>query len=748
MKCWDGVTYKIYGVISILLLIMGLSACDDNELPVAEAGNQIDVTLGNSVELNGSYSYDPDGTIKDYQWVISIAPDGSLAKIKSATSVLASFVPDAPGVYVVELIVIDSKNGSARDHVFINVKSDIAASPSLNPPVSGSTTPVIMPPGVHPPSVVTPPHVTPIPDVMPPPIFPVPVGPPLIILVGEEFELVPTSPPQLQESIAWKIGFQQPKDAAIEIARNNDNEWIFTTDTPGHYFVQELTSAGIFAHYDIQVVDNRISLGDDRVVPINNPVRISIGYFMTIPPANPTENVELIRIPEGSEATLDSSESFRYMLTADIEGEYEIHASVTLDDGSVWEDSLIYTASNDFDFINGHQMFQFNCVECHNGLNATGKSASHLATTDMCEFCHTIVSWVPALVVDHTQVIGACTDCHNGVTAMGRSVSHIQTTDACEACHTTYQFVPIIRVDHEQTIGDCVSCHNGIVAIGKSISHPDTSDSCEECHNSMTWITEIDTSSDVAQAPLDIPEVSFTLEANQTSVDLGDPVILTAEFTNTSDIPVYVYRFTNDIQPIRAEVSSNSLKPISLSPMKDQDLPLNDPPASNIITLLPGESIKQDFIWTQSNPIGGLLRADTYNLRAHILVLETGSLRRQELSQSLQVQVIQPRNLISDEEAILNALQSPTVMTWYESKAKDIMCRFENKIINVLDYGLAPVDTSVPISDVDMNCKTLLLKTTNYEWNVLFFDKNDTNDFNQIVVLDALTGEIKESITP
>ena len=166
------------------------------------------------------------------------------------------------------------------------------------------------------------------------------------------------------------------------------------------------------------------------------------------------------------------------------------------------------------------------CVSCHNGILATGKSPLHPASDDQCETCHNSITWLPALpapdpgtgptppptdpqpqpgTTDHSNFVGSCVSCHNGVDASGKSASHIITTDLCEACHTTQLWVPALTTDHNEVVGICVSCHNGVIASGKSPTHPASDDQCDACHMTITWITDTNTPPDTTPSPQPIP---------------------------------------------------------------------------------------------------------------------------------------------------------------------------------------------------------------------------------------------------
>jgi len=178
------------------------------------------------------------------------------------------------------------------------------------------------------------------------------------------------------------------------------------------------------------------------------------------------------------------------------------------------------------------------CVSCHNGVTATGKSATHMPTTDQCEACHSVNTWTPVATVDHDEVVGPCMgchngtlatgkpadhvptledcgachtvsswvigifdheavqgqpcyDCHNGITATGKGLTHINTSNLCEACHNTNVWMPVVTVDHSQVIGSCVSCHNNLVVSGKVPNHINTTDNCQQCHNTTSFIPVI-----------------------------------------------------------------------------------------------------------------------------------------------------------------------------------------------------------------------------------------------------------------
>ncbi|MGA9340873.1 MAG: hypothetical protein WBV61_00890, partial [Rhodanobacteraceae bacterium] len=125
------------------------------------------------------------------------------------------------------------------------------------------------------------------------------------------------------------------------------------------------------------------------------------------------------------------------------------------------------------------------CVACHNGTQATGKSASHAPTSSSCEGCHSTGNW-KVVRYDHSLALGPCIGCHNGSHATGQPTNHIQTTAPCDTCHKSTVTFYAANFDHSGVTGNCASCHNGSKAVGKPSNHIATSAPCETCHTGFT----------------------------------------------------------------------------------------------------------------------------------------------------------------------------------------------------------------------------------------------------------------------
>jgi len=107
-----------------------------NELPLADAGADQSVWVGDEVQLVGSAT-DPDGdAIVAASWIIEGAPTGSTAQLSDPTILNPTFVPDQPGDYLLSLVVSDSTAESIPSTVAITVSAISAPSVSSDPTLS------------------------------------------------------------------------------------------------------------------------------------------------------------------------------------------------------------------------------------------------------------------------------------------------------------------------------------------------------------------------------------------------------------------------------------------------------------------------------------------------------------------------------------------------------------------------------------------------------------------------------------
>jgi hypothetical protein len=114
-----------------------ISAAAANLRPVASAGPDQTVTVGQSVTLNGSGSSDPEASPLTYRWSFVSQPAGSVAVLSNPTAVQATFVPDVDGEYVVQLVVNDGQLDSMPDTVLLATSGAAEATALVRPPGDG-----------------------------------------------------------------------------------------------------------------------------------------------------------------------------------------------------------------------------------------------------------------------------------------------------------------------------------------------------------------------------------------------------------------------------------------------------------------------------------------------------------------------------------------------------------------------------------------------------------------------------------
>jgi len=120
-----------------------VSITTDNSPPVADAGPDQTVLVGDTANLDGSGSTDVDGDSLTFSWSLT-TPPGSASTLDDPTIVNPTFGVDIPGMYVAQLIVNDGTVDSDPDTVSIttNLPSadlSISKSDSSDPIVAGNT---------------------------------------------------------------------------------------------------------------------------------------------------------------------------------------------------------------------------------------------------------------------------------------------------------------------------------------------------------------------------------------------------------------------------------------------------------------------------------------------------------------------------------------------------------------------------------------------------------------------------------
>ena len=110
-------------VLTTVLLLIPVAQIAENLPPVAYAGDDQMVLLGESVQLSGAGA-DPNGDmIVSWAWSIDSAPAGSSASFDDPDIHNPVFSPDLLGEYVLSLIVSDGTDTSDPDTLTVTVTS-------------------------------------------------------------------------------------------------------------------------------------------------------------------------------------------------------------------------------------------------------------------------------------------------------------------------------------------------------------------------------------------------------------------------------------------------------------------------------------------------------------------------------------------------------------------------------------------------------------------------------------------------
>ena len=256
-----------------------------NSPPVAIAGPNQTASVGNQVTLDGSDSFDVDGTPITYFWSLISNPIGSQAVLANFDTVSPSFTPDLAGIYVLQLVVSDGQLSSNPSIVIVT---------SANaPPVANA-------------------------------------GPAQFVAVGSQVRLNGAGSTDLNGNLLtfrWSL-LSVPAGSNATLSAPTSVNPAFTADVPGTYVAQLIVNDGVIdsTPATVTISTNTVlaptaNAGPAQTVIAGAPV--TLNGSASDPQKLPlTLKWALISEPAGSAATLSSTTQASTGFTTDQPGTY------------------------------------------------------------------------------------------------------------------------------------------------------------------------------------------------------------------------------------------------------------------------------------------------------------------------------------------------------------------------------------------------------------------------------------------
>ena len=108
-------------VLTAVLLLIPAVASAQNSPPIADAGEDQDIYVGDLTILEGSATDPDNNAIVDWLWTIETSPDGSSPYLSQVDIPRPVFEGDLPGDYSFSLVAFDGMDWSEPDYVTIHV---------------------------------------------------------------------------------------------------------------------------------------------------------------------------------------------------------------------------------------------------------------------------------------------------------------------------------------------------------------------------------------------------------------------------------------------------------------------------------------------------------------------------------------------------------------------------------------------------------------------------------------------------
>ena len=277
-----------------------------NLAPVADAGGDQSVVLGNGATVKGSESYDPEGEQLTYLWSL-IPPNDSEVELAEPNNVSTTFTPDVVGAYLLTLTVTDESGLTDTDSVVITVDNE-----NLSPiaVISGNTE----------------------------------------VTVGSSVSLsaVNSYDPENQ-TLQYHWAVNGPDSDELVLADNTLQTISFNADYEGIYVISlsvndgELTSS-LATLYVTAVTENIAPVamaGEDFSSQPNTEIQLDGSGSYDDDGDTLSYNWTFVSVPEGAEPFIYDSTSALAYFTASIEGSYVVALTVSDSFASTTDNILI-----------------------------------------------------------------------------------------------------------------------------------------------------------------------------------------------------------------------------------------------------------------------------------------------------------------------------------------------------------------------------------------------------------------------
>lgn len=268
----------------------------EKRLPLADAGADQTVHVGETVTLDGSKSVDFGGHYPlSYFWEITSKPEGSAVLLSDSTAVNPTFIPDITGDYIISLVVTNSIGSrSEQDEVKVSTYN---SAPVANPG-EGVTT--------HP---------------------------------GEGVTLDGTGSSDIDGDILsyqWSI-ISKPEGSNATLLDSHTATPTLMPDIPGDYVLQLIvTDAWGAVSEPVTVTISTTNTApvadagmDQSIIVIGTQVQLNGSHSYDIDGDNISYTWNITTRPEGSTTVLDNSASATPSFIADVHGTYVIQLVVS-----------------------------------------------------------------------------------------------------------------------------------------------------------------------------------------------------------------------------------------------------------------------------------------------------------------------------------------------------------------------------------------------------------------------------------